>query len=89
MSDPERHSSTETAERVLALLRDRADDCGIVQVTRRAIGAELGLGRQTAHRALAFLAEDGRIEVARPGTGAGYPTTYRLLDSPKQPDGCR
>lgn len=65
-------ASPETQSAVLAFLREHPT-AGI-----RDIGAGIGRGRTTAHRAVAALVADGRVVVERAGTGAGYPTRYRV-----------
>lgn len=67
-------SSPETADRVLSYLQ------GNPTASCRAIGDALGVGRQTAHRALTRLLGDGRIVIKRKGTGRDYPTTYAITE---------
>ena len=70
-------ASAETAACVLSYLRAEAS-ADLVAVSVITIGAELRIGRETAHRAIRFLIRDGWISVYRKGTGAGYPTTYQI-----------
>jgi predicted ArsR family transcriptional regulator len=67
-------SSPETAERVLAYLREHPT------ASFREIGYALSIGRSTADRAVQRLIAEGVVTVERLGTGAGYPTTYRVSD---------
>lgn len=70
---PAEFSSPETAEAVLEYLRTHPNP------SVRLIGARVGVGRNTAARAIKRLIAEGRIRVTRKGTGAGYPTAYEVL----------
>ena len=70
-------SSPETAERVFRMLH-RVHRDGFVSASCRDIAEELQIGRSTAQRALNRLADEGRLTVARRGSGHLYPTTYRI-----------
>lgn len=72
-------SSPETAGRVLADLREHADESGEVAGSWQAIGERLDLGRNTVGNAIRRLVDTGQVEVARIGTGRDYPTRYRLV----------
>lgn len=74
-------SSPETADRVLRLLSaaggpDESDN--EITISGRDIARQLGIGRQTANRALARLRVDGRVELVRAGTGRDYPSVWRI-----------
>ena len=66
-------SSPETAEAVLDYLRIHPNP------SVRQIGVRVGIGRNTAARAVRRLLAEDRIRITRKGTGAGYPTAYEVL----------
>ena len=70
-------ASAETAACVLSYLRANASG-DLVAVGGITIGAEVGVGQQTASRAIRFLIRDGWLSLYRKGSGAGYPAMYRI-----------
>lgn len=77
----------ETQMKVLAAL-DRRQVNGAITAGVEEIGAWVGVGRNTASRALMELADMGALQIIREGTGDGYPTTYQLnLDGDDDDEG--
>jgi DNA-binding transcriptional regulator YhcF (GntR family) len=70
-------SSQETSERVLDALRKYARG-HLVSASVRDLATELSIGRATVNRAIHRLVEEGKVTVARQGTGHLYPTTYLI-----------
>lgn len=72
------HSSPETADAVLLLLRMSANAQHEVAVASRVIAECLGIGDTTAKNALHRLLDDERIACVRKGTGNLTSSTYRI-----------
>lgn len=69
-----------TAWCVLECLRDRAADGRVAEASVRALAAELGVAKNTAHRAIAMLVRAGLIEAEqrRGSDGRFQPGRYVL-----------
>jgi DNA-binding transcriptional MocR family regulator len=81
-----------TAWAVLAELRNRSvdvDDELVAQVSIRALAAELGLAKNTVHRAICRLYRDGLIEARQARTSAGTFTSGHYVLLPNPLDACQ
>jgi DNA-binding transcriptional regulator YhcF (GntR family) len=79
-AEQQQMSSPRTAEIVMAHIRAKADSAGsqIVEISPRAVAAEIGIARQTAYRAFRYLEARGRICRKVRGTGAGYASVWEV-----------
>lgn len=81
-------ASPETRASTLAYLHEHVDERGEVVASLRDIGDAIGVGMNTASRAVKHWIRSGRVVVVRKGTGGSYRTRYRLVgvDSPGRHD---
>lgn len=71
-------ASPETRSATLAYLREHADEAGEVVASLRDIGNAIGVGMNTASRAVKYWMRRGHVVVLRRGTGGQYRTRYRI-----------